>query len=225
MGPDDIEFIVGPTPESEPELLAPRAPDSGWRHGRWWRIALVGVVLVGGLSWALTRHSGSSQPVAATPTPTPSSTPYSVLPDQNLPTPGQAVEKFTCPPSKPCPDPGQDVVTIMAAVDQYVHHALVSSVQTDLTLSRLEAFGLGQRTISAQLDSVSLFIRIRPYLRPEGPPTQGIAPTPPGLGSALFRYETASFVIDVEWIGTDQTPPPVDALAELAVDPRLETLN
>jgi len=209
MEPDGIEFVAGSVDETPVQPAPARGP-------RVWRVLLVAAVLAGGVAWAVTRHSSmpSVAAVKATPTPT-----FSITDEAPQ-------VSFSCSESaSTCPVSRVDVATVEAAFTQYLPTARLSSIDTTLHTDHGTALAIAERILDAHIDSVDVLLRIRPYLHPEPAPTAGITPTPPGLGSAFFRFTTAAFVVDIQWTGTDATPPPVDALQALADDPRLESLS
>ena len=187
------------------------------------RALLVGALLVGGIAWAVTRHSGSGHPAAAPSTsPSPSPSIFTVLPGRLTEAPPVSVK---CDPASGCQVSRADLGEIEAAVLAHLPQARLSQVSTTVRSDHGTAIGLAERILDAHIDSVDVLLRIRPYQHPEPAPTVGITPTPPGLGSAFFRFTTAAFVVDVQWTGTDANPPPVANLEALADDPRLEALN
>jgi hypothetical protein len=233
---EPIEFIVEPPPDEPGELLpAPRRPRG---------LVLAGLALVVaiGIGWALVHHSSSSPAAAPTvaPTATPTVTPTAAA-SASLPAIG-GLHPISAPatvlPTRVgtslvpgCRTPGCTASAtvpkdVTAALARYVVGAGETTVSTivreDVTSGNPE---LVRRLIDSHIGSVDLLIRITPYQHPEPTPTVGISPTPPGLGSAFFRTVTAAYVIDIQWTGTDSTPPPVDALQSLADDPGLETLG
>ena len=111
------------------------------------------------------------------------------------------------------------------AVRAHLPTARLSAVTTSVRSEHGSQLGLAERVVEAHIDSVEILVRIRPDVHPEPAPTAGISSTPPGLGSAFFRFTNAAYVVDVQWTGTDATPPPVDNLAALADDPRLEAVS
>ena len=201
MEPHDIEFVG--SEESAPAPVPWERPARSHVP----RTLLAVLVVAGGVAWAVTRSSGSGQdPVAARPTPSP-------------------VHVAPPAPTATASTRGQFGTTdIGKAVAQYLPAAIV----TDVAITYTTQAGTGQTSESGVLielhqGAAEVFVQVRPYLRPLPVPTTGITPTPPGLGSSLFHFETAASVVDVQWIGTAATPPPVDALAALADDPRLES--
>jgi len=204
MEPGDIEFVSDGTGAVMPPPPRPR----------FWQVLLVVAVAAAGIGWAVTRHSGG-QPVAAS-----TSTHISLPPIRNIPE-----LTINCDPASGCHMSQADIAAIRAAVAAQLPNARLSEVSTTVRPNHGTGIGLAERILDAHIDSVDLLLRIRPYLHPEPAPTAGITPTPPGLGSAFFRFTTAAFVVDVQWTGTDSTPPPVDKLQALADDPRLESLS
>jgi hypothetical protein len=200
MPPDEIEFIGGTVSEVPPDL--PRPPR---RRAPALRVAVVGLLLAGGVAWTVTRHTGEPRQ------PVPQAAPPSIT--------------ITCDAATGCHTSVADIVDIKAALASHLPTAALSALTTTVEADHGSSVGIAQRIIDAHIDSVDVLLRIRPYLHPEPVPTEGITPTPPGLGSAFFRFTTAAFVVDVQWTGTDATPPPVADLQALADDPRLEALN
>ena len=210
MEPDDIEFVGSEEPLPPARSESP-TPDRPWRV---FRVLVAAAVVAGGLVWAMTRSSGQGHdPVAVSPSPSPSS-PSSPSNSKVAPTP-------TDPASL-------DYRSTAAgkAFAQYLPNATITNITVTYTADpSLGRMHTSTELIEAHQDSVEVLLRVRPYQGPQPEPTTGITPTPPGLGSAFFHFETASSVVDVEWIGTDSTPPPVGALESLADDPRLESLS
>jgi len=215
MEPGEIEFVGGSVDET-PVLPAPA------RSPRLWRLLLVAALLAGGVAWAVTRHSATHS--TATPT-------FSVPPDvpsapASVITQDGPEVSFTCTDmASGCRVSRVDVATVIAAFKQHLPAARVSSINTTLLTEHGSGLNIAERILDAHIDSVDVLMRIRPYLHPEPAPTTGITPTPPGLGSAFFRFTTAAYVVDVQWTGTDANPPPVAQLQALADDPRLETIG
>jgi hypothetical protein len=83
---------------------------------------------------------------------------------------------------------------------------------------------LTARDIELHTGSNTLLVRVRPYHKPVPKPTVAIMPTPPGLASAFLHVETPGYVVDLQWIGEEDTVVPMERLRALAGDPRLEAL-
>jgi hypothetical protein len=106
---------AAPLPPSSPgtwPMAWPALPTEPERHRRWWPAALAALVLllvIGGVAFAVTRGGHDAQPQAAAPsasaTPTPSETPTPVV----LPTPSAAPSSVAAstPPPRPKPTIGR----------------------------------------------------------------------------------------------------------------------
>lgn len=203
-----VEFVSGdPAPAGERadvlEVGRPRATVA-----RWVFLALVAAAAVA--AWLL-RGSGTS--AQHRPTATHGAAPTAIR-----------------SPGFPCPGPGVCVTSstvpraVAAAVARYVPHAATAAVRSALREGATAGNPLLQaREIEAHLGSNTLLIRVRPYYRPV--PSVAISPTPPGLASAVVHLETPGYVVDLQWIGEDDTIVPMAALRALAADRRLETVS
>jgi hypothetical protein len=224
MEPVEIEFVGSDDPPPPP-VVRQRRPRS-----QLLRLALVVLVAGGAIAWVVTRsHSGGQDPVAvpATASRTPPVPLLTVLPSVHdvLPPPGVSIS-VACDVAADCKvATAASDRTIAQALAEYLPTADLASISTTIGREHGANPVLAERVIDVHLQSVDLLVRVLPYQRPEPDPTVGISPTPPGLGSAFFRFVTAAFVVDVQWTGTDATPPPVTALQSLADDPRLESIG
>jgi hypothetical protein len=113
----------------------------------------------------------------------------------------------------------QDIVT---ALHDYVPKAAAPTVLTFVSDPSSGNEMIEQRTIESVFGSVDMLVRITRYRHSTNATPSAIKPTPPGLASAFLRVEGAAFVVDLEWIGPETQPPPIDSLNELIRDSRLE---
>lgn len=109
---------------------------------------------------------------------------------------------------------------LVAALRQYVPR---SGAPTETTLvTGPDGSVIEHRLIESVFGSVDLLVRINRYTHPSHTSPSAIKATPPGLASAFLEVENASYVVDLEWIGPETQPPPIDALNKLIRDSRLE---
>jgi hypothetical protein len=228
MDPADIEFIAGPAAVSGDEDVL----DIG-RNRRGiprWVQALFVVALVGAGIVTVTRGDSGKKPVTVPARPA-----GSLLADGRSQTPGvptvapiQAAPVLFLPGgclNGRCilsPDVPRDVAT---AVHDYVPRATSPTVVTIASNPVDGESTIQQRTIESVFGSVDLLVRITRYQHSTTASPRALKPTPPGLASAFLRVEGPSYVVDLEWIGPETQPPPIDALNQLIRDSRLEAAS
>lgn len=179
-------------------------------------VAVLAAVALAGAAWALTRSNEGGPDVArANLRPTVTRTVPS-------PTPTGA-QALTCPTVTSCTVLDTVPSQLRAAVLERFPDArnlVVSSVQR---LNAAAGAVIYERLVSTTVGPDQLILRLRANL----PSAERSSPTaldrPVGDTVTLFRLETLSYIVDVQWNAPTGSALPGDQLQALADDPRLFT--
>lgn len=160
-------------------------------------LAVVGVTV-----WALTRpsHPASPQHLGAPP------------PKASAPTHAACEALVGCSVRDGVPRP---IVRLARAYLPAGVHLRVHTVF--LEGSRTGEPSLVARAIHAQVDSITVLIRVQRG----GSTTQEIVPDPLGVGSLLLHQVNSGFVVRLQYLAPETSPPTLAHLRALIRDPRL----
>jgi hypothetical protein len=201
-----IDSGAQPDGTQEEQLAVPQ-------RSRWLGGLVVAALVAGVTVWALTRSSHPSrQP--------PQTTPHSSSP-RHLAAPAPRASTLVdsvCHGLAGCSVHADVPPSIVRLARAYLPPGMHLRVQTVVAAGALtNKTVLVARDIHAQVDSVTVLIRVQPG----GSGTRAIAPDPLGFGSLLLHHVNAGFVVRLQYLAPETVPPMLDRLRALIRDPRL----
>lgn len=180
-------------------------------------VALLAVLL--GLRLVSTHRTSEATPRAA---PVPQRSSATIGPSPVDVTPGRPHfdqhDPAHCPDTITCRSMDSVPAGVLAAIRQYLPKA---TIQSRASVAQLHPDRLYFRQVTASANGVTAVVLVSRASRLDAEPTEG-TDNPPGQAIGYVRARTPDgYVVQVQFIGQQNSTPPMSAIRALAADPRL----